>query len=84
MSVNRVYITDIAEGAEPFTRKAELAEITFDLSGTNGIASTIQNISRDGAIYSIDGRQVAKGNLNSLSKLGRGVYILNGTKVTVK
>ena len=80
---NRVYITDIAEGAEPFSLTAELT-VDFDETAPDGIQAAIQNVSRQGAIYSIDGRRVGNGNLNSVSKFGRGVYILNGTKVTVK
>jgi hypothetical protein len=80
---NRVYITDIAEGATPFLRKATLT-INFDANAEDAIQTVINNIAKSGDICSIDGRHVGKGNINSLSKLGRGVYIINGTKVTVK
>lgn len=61
------------------------ATITIDITdGEDGIASAIRNVSRRGDIYTIDGRYMGKGNLNSLEGLGRGVYIINGTKVTVK
>ena len=85
VDVNRVYITDIAEGAEPFARTAELAEIVFNAEGQDGIQAALENLTKNnGAIYSIDGRLVGNGNLNTISKLGRGVYIFNGAKVTVK
>ena len=60
-------------------------EITFDFDGTeDGIVEVVKNISRTGNIYSIDGRLVGRGNINSLSGMNKGVYIINGTKVVVK
>jgi len=83
VSANRVYITDIAEGAEAFKRKATL-EITFNEDIQDGIATALQNISRKGGIYTIDGRLVGNGNMNDLKNMPKGAYILNGTKVIVK
>lgn len=51
----------------------------------DGIENTIQNVSKAGAIYTIDGRLVReRGTLNDMKGLGRGMYILNGVKVMVK
>ena len=60
--------------------------ITIEISTEeDGIQSALSSVTRSGAIYTLDGLKVAeKGNLNTLKNLGRGVYILNGTKVTVK
>ncbi len=50
-----------------------------------GINNAIQNVSKSGNIYTIDGKLVrANGTLNDINKLGKGLYILNGTKVLVK
>lgn len=80
---NRVYITDIDEEAEPFSRKAEL-QVVFDENVQDGIAGVIKNVSRMGGIYTIDGRFVTNGNLNTISNMPKGAYIINGTKVIVK
>ena len=79
--VNRIYILDAAEDAEPFSRTATL-EFTFDESAEDGIATAIKNVTTTGNIYSLDGRLIGRGNLNSLRQ--KGVYIINGVKVTVK
>lgn len=50
-----------------------------------GIEKAMENVSKAGAIYTVDGRQVrAHGTLNDMKSLGRGMYILNGVKVMVK
>ena len=49
------------------------------------IPSAIQNISKAGAVYSMDGKLLrTNATLNSLKSLGKGMYILNGVKVIVK
>lgn len=59
-------------------------ELVISTEG-DAVQSVLANVSRSGAIYTIDGRLVAKkGNLNTLRTLGRGTYIVNGTKVIVK
>lgn len=51
----------------------------------DGIQTSLQNVSKSGAIYTIDGRLVREnGTLNDMKALGRGMYILNGVKVMVK
>lgn len=62
-------------------------EITFviDADTPDDIQTALQNVTRRGEIYTIDGRLVSRqGNLNDLRKLGRGTYIVGGTKVLVK
>ena len=83
VSANRVYVTDIAEDAEAFRRKAVL-EIVFDETLEDGINTVLKNVARQGGIYTIDGRFVGNGNINTVSKLAKGAYIINGTKVIVK
>lgn len=50
----------------------------------DGIQTAVANVSRTGNIYSLDGRIVARGNLNTAARLAPGIYIINGTKVAVK
>ena len=51
----------------------------------DGINSTLENVSKRGNIYTIDGKLVrANGTLNDINSLGKGLYILNGVKVLVK
>ena len=60
-------------------------EVIFNENGVDGIQAALQNVAKSGAVYTIDGRLVSKkANLNDLQKFGKGVYILNGTKVVVK
>ena len=60
-------------------------EVVFDADAADGIQSALQSVSHSGAVYTIDGRLVSKkAGLNDLQKFGKGVYILNGTKVIVK
>lgn len=79
---NRAYISD-TEGRQ-FYRKVVL-EVVLDETKPDAINTAISNISRSGAIYTIDGRLVkAHGNANDLQNMPKGAYILNGTKVLVK
>ena len=50
----------------------------------DGIATALANVARTGNIYTLDGRLVARGNLNTISRLTPGIYVINGTKVAVK
>ena len=53
--------------------------------GVKNIASAIENISKPGNVYSMDGKLLRSGaTLNSLKAMGKGMYILNGVKVIVK
>ena len=79
--VNRTYILDTDPAAEPFATNAEL-EFNFDESLEDGIKEAIKTVSRIGNIYTLDGRLVGRGNINSITQ--KGVYIVNGIKVTIK
>ncbi len=48
----------------------------------DAIESAIANVAKKGNIYTIDGKFVGKGNINT--KLTKGMYIINGVKVLVK
>ena len=53
--------------------------------GVKDVSTAIENISKPGNVYSMDGKLLRTGaNLNSLKSLGKGMYILNGVKVVVK
>ena len=80
---NRAYIVDTDEEAGSFFRKATI-EIEFNESLGDGIQTAVKNVSRMGGIYTIDGRFVGNGNLNTISNMPKGAYIINGTKVIVK
>ena len=74
-----------AHGAYIILEEGAAGAVTFSLDGTlDGIADAIANVSRTGKIYTIDGRLVGTGNLNSLRGFGKGIYIVGGTKVIVK
>ena len=77
---NTAYISD----EEPYATSTELSFV-IDGEGEDGIAAALDNVARGGELYTIDGRLVSrKANLNDLGRYGKGIYILNGTKVTVK
>lgn len=80
-AANSAYMT--AEGTG--FKRSDYPTVTIDMEGADGIAAAIANVAKTGALYTIDGQLVAKkANLNSLKNMPKGVYILNGTKVTVK
>jgi len=80
VDANRAYITT----EEGFDMEAEL-KIVIDLDMEDGIAETLEQVAKSGPIYTIDGRLVSrKGNVNDLTRYGRGIYILNGVKIAVK
>ncbi len=62
------------------------AEVTLVISGEtiDGIQTAVAKVAKDGNIYTVDGRLVGKGNLNTLKTMGRGIYVINGVKVMVK
>ena len=74
----------ISKGEETFDLETEL-EIIWDENAEDGIQTALSNVAKSGAVYTIDGRLVSKkANLNDLTGFGKGIYILNGTKVVVK
>ena len=75
---NRAWIA----AEEAFERKAE---ITLDFDGTITDVNTVLNkVAKTDDIYTLDGRHVGRGNINTLSRMGKGIYIINGVKVAVK
>ena len=62
------------------------AEITVNLSDDTltGVAEVIAKAEQEGNIYTLDGKLVGKGNLQTVKALGRGIYVINGVKVAVK
>lgn len=84
VGINGAYITTgDSEDNGGFDRKLEVVVDFGD--GEDGIATALANVSKVGAVYTLDGRLVSKkATLNDMSKFGKGIYILNGTKVTVK
>ena len=81
VAANSAYMT--AEGTG--FKRSDYPTITIDANAPDGIAAAIATVAKTGALYTIDGQLVAKkANLNSLKNMPKGVYILNGTKVTVK
>ena len=80
VAANRAFI----KAGEKYDLEAEVT-FTIDANDQDGINAAIANVSRRGELYTIDGRLVQRNaNLNSLRSMPKGVYILNGTKVTVK
>ena len=74
----------ISKGEEKFDLETEL-EIIWDENAEDGIQTALSNVAKSGAVYTLDGRLVSKkANLNDLTGFGKGIYILNGTKVVVK
>ena len=79
VDTNRSYIA----GDEAFPRGYKV-EIIFDETGEDGIAATLQKVAKGGDIFTVDGRLVKRGNLNSLNGMKKGIYIINGIKTIVK
>ena len=80
IGINSAYIA----AEEPFTDLEATVEVIFGAGG-DAIQTALANVTKSGAVYTIDGRLVSpKANLNDLSRFGKGIYILNGTKVVVK
>ena len=53
--------------------------------GVKDVSSALENISKPGNVYSMDGKLLrTNATLNSLKTMGKGMYILNGVKVIVK
>ena len=81
VAANSAYISH----KEPFTDLTATLEVIFDATLPDGIQTALQSVSHSGAVYTIDGRMISeRATLNDLHKFGKGLYILNGTKVVVK
>lgn len=80
VAANSAYIT--TEGG--FSLDATISLI-IDEEGEDGIQTALAKVTQTGELYTLDGRILSrKANLSDMKRLGRGTYILNGTKVTVK
>ncbi len=77
---NSAYIAD----GKPYETTATYS-IVIDVNGEDGINAALANVSRGGELYTVEGRLISRrATLNDLRALGRGVYILGGTKVMVR
>lgn len=72
-------------------REAPVVEGTFDLEievvgadATTAVQKVVAELSTVGNIYTVDGKFIGTGTLNTVKTLGRGVYVVNGVKVAVK
>lgn len=79
VGANRAYISDEA-GYDT------ASDVTFVIGeGDDHVAAALANVAKGGDLYNVDGQLLRRGaNLNNLRTMGRGIYILNGTKVVVK
>ncbi len=84
VSRNSAFITmGDSESEGGFDRKTPVTIVLTE--NEDAIQTALANVSKAGAVYTIDGRLVSKkATLNDLNSFGKGVYILNGTKVIVK
>jgi hypothetical protein len=81
IGANSAYVS----GEEPIADLGATLEVIWDETAPDGIQTALQNVSKSGEVYTIDGRLVSrKASLNDLSRFGKGIYILNGVKVVVK
>lgn len=82
LGANSAYI--VPDQAE----EVEARGFVITIGGTGEVVSiqdVLGKVAKSGAIYSIDGKMILeKGNINSINKLGKGTYILNGAKILVK
>lgn len=62
--------------------------ITIEISGSeveaDNISTVLSNVAKGGKIYTIDGKFVGNGNINTIKNMGRGIYVINGVKIAVK
>lgn len=83
VGANQAYVkAGIQEGEEGWPSiTIEIGTTTID--GDN-IATVLSNVAKGGKIYTIDGKFVGNGNVNSLKSMAPGIYVINGVKVAVK
>lgn len=79
INTNRAYIAE----ETAFPRNYEI-KLILDETGETGIAAALQQVAQTGDIYTLDGRLVGRGNLNSLRGAQPGIYVVGGVKVAVK
>lgn len=78
VNTNGAYISD----GESVARTTEV-KLEFDNAEDN-ITAALQKVAKGDNIYTLDGRFVTKGNLNTLKGLKKGAYIIGHVKVVVK
>jgi len=83
VGANQAYIkAGIEEGEEGWP------SLTVEISGStidaDQIAAVLSNVAKGGKIYTIDGKYVGNGNVNTLKGMAPGIYVINGVKVAVK
>lgn len=93
---SHVYDSNGNEGrdVQAYTGWIELDETpevsgNFDLEITingdlTGIQNVISEVEKAGKIYTIDGKFLGNGNINTIKNMGRGIYVINGVKVAIK
>jgi hypothetical protein len=79
INTNRAYIAE----ETAFPRNHEI-QLILDETGESVIDAALQQVAQTDDIYTLDGRLVQHGNLNSLRGTPPGIYIVNGIKVIVK
>ncbi len=58
--------------------------VEYNGSITDGIDQVLDKVAKSGNIYTVDGKFVGKGNINTVNNLPAGIYVVNGVKVTKK
>ena len=76
VGANSAYIKAAIEDTE--------AEIELVISDEESAIAAIQTVSKMGGIYTIDGKFVGNGNLNTVKGMAKGIYVVNGVKVIKK
>ena len=76
LGANTAYINEATEDLE--------AIVTIEIGGETNISTVMANVSKVGGIYTLDGKYVGKGNINSMKNMQKGIYVVNGVKVAVK
>ncbi len=63
---------------------SDVITTTIGESEYDAIANVVSNVTKSGNIYSIDGKLLGKGNINTARRMGKGLYIVDGVKVVVR
>ena len=80
INTDRAYISSDEESFS----SSQTFEILFNDTPWDGVNSVLQKVAQEGEIYTLDGRRVGKGNINSLRGAQPGIYVVGGVKVIVK
>ncbi len=63
---------------------SDVITTTIGESEYDAIANVVSNVTKSGNIYSVDGKLLGKGNINTARRMGKGLYIVDGVKVVVR